>query len=643
MCGICGIFEYGTNHTVAPELLTRMRETLRHRGPDDAGCYIAPGVGLATRRLSIIDVAGGQQPICNEDESIWIVFNGEIYNYQELREEVIKKGHRLRTRSDTEVILHLYEEYGPGCVQHLDGMFAFAIYDQRPQRSAKGSNSKSGRLVIARDRLGKKPLYFADLGDALIFGSEIKPILQDPRVGKDLDFEALHHYLSLQVIPAPYSIFKAIRKLPAGYLLECDADGARISQYWDYLKLVDNHHASEQEAVAEVRRLLFDAVEKRLIAEVPLGAFLSGGLDSSAVVAIMSRIKQQPVDTFSIGFQGPSTHNELPYARILAKHCNTRHHEFLVSPDIIETVNEIVHYADEPLGISAAIPTFLISKAAREHVTVVLTGDGGDEVFMGYGQYIYEEWAERYRRLPIAVDRVLTAPARMLSVRIDNPVGRWSNRIARFASNARRSLGQRRLGWASGFSEIEKRLLYSSAASANFSFESTASFIEGKIQTKGIHRSALQQNCMDILIWLPDEMMAKVDRMTMAASVEARCPFLDWKLVEYLAGLSIDVKVPGSRSMNLKHLLRQAVSDLVPIDLLRRPKRGFNVPLDAWFRGRAGEYLESVLSPQRVRRRGLFNPNEVTSLLKRHQAGQINASNRLYTLLIFEVWAETYL
>ncbi|MEW5858709.1 MAG: asparagine synthase (glutamine-hydrolyzing) [Cyanobacteriota bacterium] len=638
MCGICGIFEYGTGQPVAPAQLQRMNDTLMHRGPDEEGCLIQPGIGMAMRRLKIIDLAGGHQPIPNEDETVWIVFNGEIYNYQSLRNELINKGHRFRTRSDTEVILHLYEEYGRDCVHHLDGMFAFAIYDRRPPQVGT-----VGRLLIARDRLGKKPLYYTDTGKTLVFGSEIKPILQDPRISKDLDLEAVHHYLSLLVVPAPHSIFKQIRKLPAGCLLECDADGIRISQYWNYQSFISDRKFPEREAISEIRQLLFAAVEKRLIAEVPLGAFLSGGLDSSAVVAIMSQLKNEPVKTFSIGFEGSQTHNELPYARILAEHCKTDHHEILVKPDIVETVQELVHYTDEPFAISSAVPTFLMSKAARQQVTVVLTGDGGDEMFGGYPHYLYERWATAYRYLPSAFDPLLLGSTRLLQGRIDQSSGRLRSQISRFVDTARRSPGQRRMGWFSGFSEIEKRQLYTATLRHSADSHSTANFLEEQAQDNKTLHPAVQQNTMDILVSLPDEMLAKVDRTTMAASIEARSPLLDWQLVEYLAGLSFEQKFPGWRMAGAKHLLRQAIADLLPPDLLGRRKQGFNVPLDNWFRTGAKDYLESVLSPERIKRRGLFDPIEVESLLSRHQAGIINANNRLYALMVFEVWAEEFL
>ncbi len=647
MCGICGVFEYLTGRTVSQKQLQRMNDTLRHRGPDDEGFYIVPGIGLAARRLSIIDVYGGHQPIANEDESCWIVFNGEIYNYQALQKRVIERGHQLRTRSDTEVILHLYEDYGMDCVHHLDGMFAFAIYDCRDQTMDKGSSfrvnrsSSPARLFLARDRLGKKPLYYADVNGCLVFGSELKPLLQDPRISRDLDFEALHHYLSLLMVPAPYSIFKAIRKLPPGHILECDVDGTRVRRYWNYLDHVNDHAISEEEALAQIRHLLFAAVEKRLIAEVPLGAFLSGGLDSSTVVAIMSRFKSEPIKTFAIGFEGPATHNELPYARALAEHYRTDHHEYLVKADIVELLPQIVRFADEPFAISSAIPTFLLAHAARQEVAVVLTGDGGDENFGGYPQYLYERWSGIYRRFPAFVDPFISWIASALERQPNHFARTLGRRGLKFVTSSRLSLGDRRLRWASGWSEPQKQSIYTSEVRSAIQTTTSAFFLES--QVSALKSPLAQQFGMDALIWLPDEMLTKVDRMTMAASIEARCPLLDVSLVEYMAGFSAAMKIPGLGFGSLKHLLRRSVIDLIPPQLLKRHKHGFIVPLDTWFRTEARPFIDEVLEPGRVRRRGIFNPTTVTNLIQHHSSGQVNASSRIYALLVFEIWATEYL
>ncbi len=635
------MFEYGSGKAVDPEHLRRMNQTLLHRGPDEGGEFIRPGVGLAVRRLSIIDVAEGHQPFYNEDGSVVVVFNGEIYNYLSLREELLRKGHRLHTRADTEVIPHLYEEEGPACVERLDGMFAFALYDARP--SPADGPAASPSLLLARDRLGKKPLYYADVEGALIFGSELKPILQDRRVSRELDLEALHHYLSLQVVPAPYSIFKSVRKLNPGYILECDAGGITMRPYWKYLDFVGEREVPEEEAVAEIRRLLFQAVEKRLMSDVPLGAFLSGGLDSSTVVAIMSRLTNAPVKTFAIGFEGPALYNELPDARLLAQHCRTEHHEVVLQPSSVETIEEVVQYADEPFSISSAIPLLVLSRWARQHITVVLTGDGGDEAFTGYDHYAIERWLAAYRKFPVALDGLLVGSAKALGGREDALRHRVLRRTIRFVEQARRTPGQRRVFWAGAFDEAGKRSVYTDFNAAQNELRPTSDFLTERMSGKNGLDSATWINALEMLVLLPDEMLTKVDRMTMAASLEARCPLLDWRLIEYMAGLPLRLKAPGWRRGQLKRLMRLAVADLLPSHLLRKPKHGFNVPLSLWFRGGARGYLESVLSPQRLRRRGIFRPEAVTALLSRHMSGEADAYNRLFALLVFEVWAERYL
>ncbi len=537
MCGICGVYEYASSMRVDGQRLARMNATITHRGPDDDGFFVRDRVGLAMRRLRIIDLAGGKQPITNEDETVTIVFNGEIYNYRELRRELVARGHRFRTQSDTEVVVHAYEEFGTSCVERLDGMFAFAIYDER----VPGAD----RLFLARDPFGKKPLYYADLGQTLIFGSEIKPILEDPRVSRDVDFEALHHYLSLLVIPAPWSIFQSIRKLPAGHWMLVDRDGSQIERYWSCETNEAQTALPEADAIDEVRRLLFRAVEKRLVADVPLGAFLSGGLDSSLVVAIMARLSGQPVKTLSVGFEGPRSHNELPFARRLAEHCRTDHTELMLKPDVVSMVHDVVHYADEPFGISSAFPSLLIARAARERLTVVLTGDGGDEMFGGYSHYLWERWATAFRRLPRVADSVLLTAAGTLGRRVD---GR-----AVLCKVGSRGLSPTpadptlRDAWAGGahFRTTRRSPLYSDDL-AHLAAGTTTAVLERHLDRSRRLEPAALQNRIDVELWLPDEMLAKVDRMTMGASIEARCPLLDRDLARFLFGLPFSQKVPGS-------------------------------------------------------------------------------------------------
>lgn len=632
MCGICGIFEYSTGAAVPRELIQRMNDTLVHRGPDDEGMYVEGPVGIANRRLSIIDVAGSKQPISNEDGTVWVVLNGEIYNFRALQRHLRDRGHTLRTDGDTECIVHLYEEYGDDCVHHLDGMFAFAVFDNRPAHGGP-------RLLVGRDRLGKKPLYYADVQGALVFGSEAKAVLRDPRITRALDPQALHHYLTLFVVPAPYSIYRSVRKLMPGHVLTADRAGVRTRRYWNYFNHLREAALPEEEVVAEIRRRLFAAVEKRLVAEVPLGAFLSGGLDSSAVVAVMSRLMREPVNTFSVGFEGTSTHNELPAAAATARHLGTRHHEFMLKHDIVEQLPDLLHATDEPFAISSAIPTLLMSRAARKEITVVLTGDGGDEVFGGYESNLFERWARMYRILPRSVDQLLRWSAERVDAHVDTWEGRLRSRALRFVGNARRNDVARRLGWNLVLDERDKSKLYSRAMPPGLL--STESFLESHLDglPNGIPTERIG-NVLDTLVWLPDEMLTKVDRMTMAASIEARCPLLDLDLVEYLAGVPQRQQVPGMRPTSLKHLLRRAVSDLLPFDRMAFRKWGFNVPLSDWFRTGAKGWLLDRLSHERLRRRGVFDADEVHALIQRHLAGEINVPNVLFALVVFETWAE---
>ncbi len=635
MCGITGVFEYRSGATVDPERLRRMNDSLTHRGPDDEGSLVRQGVGLAMRRLSIIDVSGGHQPIANEDETVWVVFNGEIYNFVSIRRALEARGHTFRTRSDTEVIVHAYEEWGEACVARFEGMFAFALADFRDE-------VRGPRLLLARDHFGKKPLYYADVEGALVFGSELKAVTLDPRISRELDPEAIGHFLALKVIPAPFSVFRAVKKLLPAHSLVCDRDGVRIRRYWDFRRHVADRRIPRHEAVAEIRRLLELSVEKRMVTERPLGAFLSGGLDSSAVIAVMSRRVPHPVKTFSVGFEGPVTHNELPRALRIAKHLGTDHHEYLLRPDAVEMLPDLVRYADEPFAISSAIPTLLLAREARQEVTVVLTGDGGDEVFGGYAHYQFERWATYLRRIPEALD----APARRLAQSLYGTLGeRGANfrRMVRFLDAGRAtSPGQRRLGWANALDPASRSaLLAPSFRDVGIGTEAMLdAWLDPSLRAMSPEVGA---NALDVLVYLPDEMLTKVDRMTMGASLEARSPLLDLQLAEFVAGLSFDDRIPSNRPDSLKRLLREAVTDLLPPETREVGKWGFNVPLETWFRGGASDFVDDRLSPERIRRRGVFDPDAVSEILARFRSGKADASNHVFPLVVFEVWAEAML
>jgi asparagine synthase (glutamine-hydrolysing) len=607
MCGIVGIYEYRRGVGVDHALVHRMNDSIVHRGPDGCGYLFHGAVGLGMRRLAIIDLDGGHQPIGNEAGDVQVVFNGEIYNFASLRRELEEGGHVFRTHSDTEVIVHAYEEWGDACVTRFEGMFAFALLDRRP--SAHGD-----RLLVARDHLGKKPLYYADVDGTLVFGSELKPLLLHPKVGRTLDPAALGHYLALRVIPSPLSVFRDVKKLPPGHTLTASRAGIKLRRYWDWRSYADDEMPPMPELVADVRRMLFTAVERRLVADVPLGAFLSGGLDSSAVVAVMSRLMPGRVKTFSIGFEGPATHNELPKARRMAQHFGTDHHELYAQPDLVNLLPEFVRYADEPFAISSALPTLLLARAARKEVTVVLTGDGGDEVFGGYAQYLFERWAAVLQLSPSGLDPVAIRAASALYAHL-GARGVGFRRVARFLQAARRpSPGARRLAWAGAPDDDD--VLARLAPAYREGHRSTAARLDEEVNAHLSHLSPeAVTNALDVLVYLPDEMLAKVDRMTMAASVEARSPLLDLTLVQRLAGVAFGRKIPGYGRASL----------------------------DPWFRGKARAHLRDYLGPEQVARRGVFDPAEVRSVLARFDAGRADANTDVFPLLVFEVWAQQYL
>jgi len=624
MSGITGSFHFATDAPINPQVIERMNRAMVHRGPDDEGYFHAPRASLAMRRLSIIDRAGGHQPIANEDQTIWVVFNGEIYNHHELRRKLDLLGHQFQTRSDTEVIVHLYEEYGPDYVHHLDGMFAIALYD--------GRNPRKPRVLLSRDRVGKKPLFWAIRNGALLFGSEIHVLLQHPSIQPNIDAQAVHHFLSLLYIPAPLSILSGVAKLPPGHTLECDETGVHLRRYWDPQDYLNCVHDSPEVIRSTVRDLLYQAVERRLEAQVPLGAFLSGGLDSATVVAIMAELRHDPIRTFSVGFAGQRSHNELSAAERLAAHCGTEHESILVEPSILEQLPEFIRFADEPLAIPSALPIFTLAQAARREVTVVLTGDGGNEVFGGYDHYLFERWANLYRQAPAGIGRVATAAAARLG-------SDTAHRTFRFVGNARHSIGERRLGWSDGFDEQEKsRLLVAPTAH----LQTSSSFLEGMLTQATRHMNGeVQANALDVVVWLPDEMLVKVDRMTMASSIEARSPLLDRRLVEYGLGLPFDSKIPRWSRDGLKNVLRDAAQHLLPPELLLRRKWGFNMPLHAWLSDGLASFLRSTLSRQRLDRTGIFRHDVVSSLLEEAVVGRRNVSNRLFAVLVLQLWTES--
>lgn len=602
------------------QLLDRMCRVITHRGPDDQGVLLKEGVALGMRRLSIIDLAGGHQPISGEDESVTIVFNGEIYNFLELEASLETRGHRFKTRSDTEAIVHAYEEFGAGCLELLRGMFAFAIWDERKRQ-----------LFLARDRAGKKPLYYSvTRKGTLVFGSELKSLLEHPDIERELNPEALDAYFTLGYVPDPLAIFRNIHKLPPGHYLTFSAGRVAIEQYWDF-SFEPAESRREEDYLEELRFLLDESVRLRLISDVPLGAFLSGGIDSSTIVALMARHMGMPVKTFSIGFHEDS-YSELKYARIAAKKFGTDHHEFLVTPDICSIVDELVWHFDEPFADSSAIPTYMVSKLAREHVTVILSGDGGDELFAGYTRYVVERKRGAFAHLPGFLRKGLLQPLSRLL-----PHGMLGRN---FIHNVSLDKIERYLDSLSIFTGLNKEALYTNAfrASLNGSSGVIASVRDyaAKIKTGEDIDKLLY---IDSKTYLPGDILTKVDRMSMAVSLEARAPLLDHKLIEFVARTPAALKLAGYET---KYLLKRAIKGLVPDEILNRPKQGFGVPMQDWINKQLRERIRDTLTQAGLKQRGYVEPAYVQVLLDEHERGRRDHSMALWSLFMLELWHERY-
>jgi asparagine synthase (glutamine-hydrolysing) len=618
MCGICGIIG---SEPIDRNALGRMTAALRHRGPDDQGFLVDEravdvAVGLGFRRLSIIDLVSGNQPIGNEDGSVQLVFNGEIYNYRELRAELESRGHRFATDSDTEVIVHLYEELGSHCVERLNGMFAIALWD-----------ANRGELVLARDRFGKKPLYYADLGGSLLFGSELKSLAEHPRCPRDLDFDALTRYLALEYVPTPYSIFAGIRKLPGGHVL-CWRDGRiSIEQFWDLEHRPDYPSRPDEQYVEEFRELLRAAVRRRLISDVPLGAFLSGGIDSSSVVAMMvDSLPAGAVKTFSIGFEEQSF-DESIHARRVAGHFGTDHREEVFTAGVmLDTLPTVVDWLDEPFGDASILPTYLLSRFTREHVTVALGGDGSDELLAGYPTFPADRFARFYHVPQLLHTNVIAPLVDRLPVSTAN--FSFDFKLKRFLRAAASREDVRHPVWLGSFTPDEQALLLTAAPGDPFAEQRRMLASAGGDRLgKLIYLYAKT--------YLQDDILVKVDRASMACSLEVRAPFLDVQLVEFLSRVPSRLKL---RRLDTKHLLKRAMGDILPPGIANRAKKGFGIPVAAWFKGELREALQDELSTERIRRQGLFEPDEVNRLVSEHLSGRRDHRKALWTLFVFQLW-----
>ena len=625
MCGITGIVR-ADGKAVDREVLIRMNEAIHHRGPDEDGFYFSEGVGLAMRRLSIIDLKTGQQPIPNQDRTAWIVFNGEIYNYQELRQRLEDLGHEFHTGSDTEAIVHAYDQYGTECPKYLRGMFAFAIWDER---------TKS--LFLARDRVGKKPLLYAEVNGNLVFGSEFTALLANPDVSRDVNLEAIHHYLSFICVPAPLTAYQEIKKLEPGHSLLWRNGEVRIERYWqlDFSRKTNLNEADAGERVVE---LLREAVRVRLMSEVPLGAFLSGGIDSSAVVALMAQESSEQIKTFSIGFD-EKDFSELHHARRVAEHVGADHHEFVVRPDAMEILPTLVEHYGEPFADSSAIPSYYVSRETRRYVTVALNGDGGDECFAGYQRYAAMNIAQKYANLPAALRERVIAPVIGVLPGFEarqNPL----RKAKRFVASASRPPVERYLRWISAFDEDAKQNLYSDDFRNQTASFRTARFLEpwfAKANGAGIVDASL---LTDTMTYLPNDLLVKMDIASMAVSLEARSPFLDHHLMEFAASLPEKMKLRG---LTTKYLLKRVLKELVPEENLTRTKMGFGVPIGYWFRGPMQPFLRETLFSAKALSRGLFNADNVRQIVEQHVKGQKDYSNRLWSLLMLELWFQRFI
>lgn len=627
MCGICGFFQ--ASPVADQRVLKLMNDQLIHRGPDDEGFYFNQGVGLAARRLSIIDLVTGHQPLASHSGKSWITFNGEVYNFMALRDGLRSRGFGFKTRTDTEVVVNTYEAYGLDFVNRLRGMFALGIHD-----------SANNRLVLARDHVGIKPLYyhFDPVRKNLVFASEIKSILKYPSVPREIDPRALDLFLTLEYIPAPHSIFKAIKKLPAGCLLVFQDGVPTVKRYWDV------RPGERPENFPDLRErfleLLSESVKMRMISDVPLGAFLSGGIDSSAIVSAMSALSHEPIKTFSIGFEDRS-YSELPYSHRVARAFHTDHHTRNLSPDIVELVHYLAGFFDEPLGDFSNFPTYLVSRTAREKVTVVLSGDGGDEIFGGYEHYIAQKIAR-------GIDCSLLSPFHRIAAKLTHvfPPSElkkgFVNRIKRFSEGLENSRANRHFRWMIFLSNFQKSRLYSrdfldreflKILPQRLPFDQ---YFDRAARYDGINRDLY----LDFKTYLVDDILVKVDRASMATSLECRVPLLDYRMVEFAFSLPARLKLRGRTT---KWFLKKVMEDILPPEIVYRAKEGFSIPIKNWLKDELKDLMMEYLSEKRIRESGLFNFRYVEKMVTDHLHNRQNHSHRLWALILFEMWKDRYL
>ena len=630
MCGITGWASLDSRTPTAEgarDLLHSMCERMTHRGPDSEGLLVSNGACFGMRRLAIIDLVTGEQPAFNEDKTVAVILNGEIYNYREIRRQLEQRGHSFASQSDTEVLPHLYEEYADEMIHHLNGMFAFALWD-----------SKRRRLLIARDRFGEKPLYWGVFDNTLLFASEPKVLLAHPSVKSSLNFQALRQYLSFDYVPAPLTIYEGINKLPAAHTLTLDNGKVETHSYWCLSYKTSQPSPTEAEAAEHLLELLAESVRLRLVSDVPLGVLLSGGVDSSTVAALAVRASSEAVKTFSISF-AESSFDESSYARAVAKFLGTDHHEERLSANLAANlVSEIGSWMDEPFSDPSLVPTYLLSRFTRKHVTVALGGDGGDELFAGYPMYQGHRWAANYAKIPSALRAGIIEPlVRMLPVKTRNLS--FDYKATRFVTGAKYDPVARHHIWFGSFNPAEQKLLLTPEV-----LRTTDADIYREARTMVAECDSTdlveQMQSLDTRLYLAEDILTKVDRASMAVSLEVRAPFLDPQVAEFAASLPASYKLRGRRT---KYILKRAIEDHLPPFVTRRGKKGFGVPVAEWLKGKLRPLARDLLSPERVRKAGVFNPEYVTKLLDEHERGVANHRKLLWTLLMFELWHESFI
>ena len=622
MCGICGVMSLDSGGVRQdPLLLNRMVQTLHHRGPDDYGYYIDEQIMLGMRRLSIIDLHTGKQPISNEDGTIRLVFNGEIYNYRELRDQLEKKGHIFRTKSDTEIIVHAYEEFEERCIEKFNGMFAFALWD-----------SSCRRLLLARDRLGIKPLYYWVNHNQIVFGSELKSVITHPEAPDEIDFTALDQFLALEYIPGPRTIYKNIKRLPPGHFLTVRDGEFEINKYWDIS--ISDIPKDDVACIENLTDLISDSVRMRMVSDVPLGSFLSGGIDSSTVLAFMCQHSTEAVKTFSIGFDDQS-YNELPEAQEVANFFNTDHYSQVIHPDIVSLATKLIDHLDEPFADFSIFPTYLVSDLASRQVKVILSGDGGDEIFGGYDTYIAQWLTRYYQWLPNTLrERTIPAIAGWLP---PQPAKKGLiNKTKRWVEGVGLPDELQHVRWMIFMSNEEKALLYKPELKTQIESGSTTILLRGYFQQASLYDQLAQQQYVDIKTYLVDDILTKVDRMSMAASLEARVPMLDHRIVEFVLSLPPRMRM---RLGKTKVILRQMMAGKLPKAVLNKPKQGFSIPMKHWLRGPLKPMMMDLLSFDTVQQRGYFEPQIVQRWITEHLEGKANHSHHLWELMVFELWS----